>query len=135
MRNGKLSATHEIMDVLLQANDVLSDLITMSRSGEAIPPNYGSECRAALERLIGDRASAAPDERAAPADFEGLDFMPVRVDDFDAPDAGDGLHTFGIVFRPKPEMLRKANEPLYILRELRKLGELDSSPRPMRCRT
>ena len=37
----------------------------------------------------------------------------------------DGLHTFGIVFRPKPEMLRKANEPLYILRELRKLGELD----------
>ena len=30
MRNGKLAATHEIMDVLLQANDILSDLITMS---------------------------------------------------------------------------------------------------------
>ena len=59
------------------------------------------------------------------ADFEGLDFMPVPVDDFDAPGAGDGLHTFGIVFRPRPEMLRKANEPLYIVRELRKLGELE----------
>ena len=30
-----------------------------------------------------------------------------------------------IIFRPKPEMLKKANEPLYILRELRKLGTLD----------
>ena len=124
MRNGKLVATHEIMDVLLQANDVLSDLIAMSRSGDAIPPNHGSECRAALERLIGIESSGE-DEEAAPADFEGLDFTPVMVDDFDAPDAGDGLCTFGIVFRPKPEMLRKANEPLYILRELRKLGDLE----------
>ena len=123
MRNGKLSATHEIMDVLLQANDVLSDLITMSRSGEAIPPNHGSECRVALERLIGIEPGGAEEEPMA--DFDGLDFMPVRVDDFDAAGAGDGLHTFGIVFRPKVEMLRKANEPLYIVRELRKLGELD----------
>lgn len=121
MRNGKLLATHEIMDVLLQANDVLSDLITMSRSGEAIPPNHGSECRAALERLIGLEPSAGDEEPMA--DFEGLDFMPVPVDALDSP--GDGLHTFGIVFRPKPEMLRKANEPLYIVRELRKLGELE----------
>jgi two-component system, chemotaxis family, sensor kinase CheA len=123
MRNGKLSATHEIMDVLLQANDVLSDLITMSRSGEAIPPNHGSECRAALERLIGIEPGAGDEEPMA--DFEGIDFTPVRMDDFDTPGAGAGLHTFGIVFRPKAEMLRKANEPLYILRELRKLGELE----------
>jgi two-component system chemotaxis sensor kinase CheA len=37
----------------------------------------------------------------------------------------DGLHTYHIVFRPKPNLLKHANEPLYILRELRKLGELD----------
>jgi two-component system chemotaxis sensor kinase CheA len=123
MRNGKLSATHEIMDVLLQANDILSDLITMSRSGEAIPPNHGSECRAALERLIGAEPSSGDEEPMA--DFEGIEFTPIRVDDFDLPGAGDGMHTFGIVFRPKPEMLRKANEPLYIVRELRKLGELE----------
>jgi len=122
MRNGKLSATHEIMDVLLQANDILSDLITMSRSGEAIPPNHGSECRAALERLIGLEPSAGEEPMA---DFEGLDFTPVPMDGFDSPGAGDGLRTFSIVFRPRPEMLRKANEPLYIVRELRKLGEVE----------
>jgi two-component system chemotaxis sensor kinase CheA len=123
MRNGKLPATHEAVDVLLQANDVLSDLIAMSRSGEAIPENHGSECRAALERLIGQEPSQ--EEEVAPADFEGLDFMPVRADDFDAPELDKGERSYGIVFRPKTEMLRKANEPLYILRELRRLGTLE----------
>ena len=76
MRNGKLAATHEIMDVLLQANDVLSDLITMSRSGDAIPPNHGSECRAALERLIGIEPSG--ERRSSGAGrLRGLDFTPV----------------------------------------------------------
>lgn len=122
MRNGQLAATHEIMGVLLQANDVLSDLITMSRSAQAIPLGHGSECRAELERLIGLESSES--DEAAPADFEGLDFTPVRADDFDAFDR-QGERTFGLVFRPKPEMLKKANEPLYLLRELRKLGTLD----------
>ena len=35
------------------------------------------------------------------------------------------MRSYAITFRPKAEMLKKANEPLYILRELRKLGELE----------
>jgi two-component system chemotaxis sensor kinase CheA len=55
--------------------------------------------------------------------------VPVRVEDLDAPEVAeavaDGMRCYAITFRPKPEMLKNANEPLYILRELRKLGELD----------
>jgi two-component system chemotaxis sensor kinase CheA len=125
MRSGKLASSQEIVDTLLQANDVLSDLIAMSRSGEAIPAGYGSECRAGLERIL---QTNLPDEgwadggSAAPADFEGLDFVPVPVDQFaDEPPAE---HEYRIVFRPKADLLKKANEPLYILRELGKLGAL-----------
>ncbi len=126
MRSGKLAATPDVVDVLLPANDVLTDLVGMSRSGEAIPPDLGSESRAALEHLLhGSGAEGdAGDAAAAPADFEGLDFMPVRIDDFDNGDDGAEA-SYRIVFRPKPELLQKANEPLYIVRELRKLGELD----------
>src|ERR1700731_4386568 len=69
MRSGKLASSQDIVNTLLQANDVLSDLIGMSRSGEAIPAEYGSECRASLERILqanasgeewGDGGSAAP---------------------------------------------------------------------------
>jgi two-component system chemotaxis sensor kinase CheA len=129
MRSGKLAATEEIVDTLLQANDVLTDLISMSRSGDSIPPDFGSECRAALQQILQANSGGEPidDGDAAPADFEGIDFVPVQVS-FDEPEdngAASGEHEFKIVFRPKPELLKKANEPLYIIRELRKLGTLD----------
>jgi two-component system chemotaxis sensor kinase CheA len=127
MRSGKLAATLDVVDVLLPANDVLSDLIAMSRSGEAIPLDLGRESRAALEQLLRTDGVGGDDGdgmSAAPADFDGIDFTPVRIDDFDEGD-DTGEQTYRIVFRPKPDMLKKANEPLYIVRELRKLGTLD----------
>jgi len=126
MRGEKLTATQEIVDTLLQANDVLTDLIAMSRSGEAIPPDFGSECRAALEQIMRANGHAEDDDSSpAPADFEGLDFVPVRFDQIDSAEDEPAEREYRIVFRPKPDLLKKANEPLYILRELRKLGTLD----------
>jgi len=126
MRSGKLQATPDVVDILLPANDVLTDLIAMSRSGEAIPENLGNESRSALEQLLHgvDGGGGDDDGAAAPADFEGLDFTPVRIDDMEG-GAESGEQTYRIVFRPKPELLQKANEPLYIVRELRKLGTLE----------
>ena len=125
MRAHKLEPTHDNVDLLLTANDVLSDLIGMSGAGEAIPADFGAECRAAMEKLLGGEGAAEADDdnAAAPADIEGLDFTPVMLSDMDAEDAV-GKHVYNIVFRPKPDLLKKANEPLYIVRELKKLGEL-----------
>jgi two-component system, chemotaxis family, sensor kinase CheA len=128
MRSGKLATTHEIVDTLLQANDVLSDLIAMSRSGEAVAPDFGADCRAALEQILRKNSTDGElgnDMDPAPADFDGLDFVPVRVEEFDSPEGEGGERDYRIVFRPRPDMLKNANEPLYILRELRKLGNLD----------
>lgn len=128
MRSGKLKASQEIVETLLAANDVLSDLISMSRSGEGIPADFGSESRAALEQILqvhSDGPQGEEDEAAAPADFEGLDFVPVRAEAFDAAEDATAERAYKIVFRPKPDLLKKANEPLYILRELRRLGTLD----------
>ena len=123
MRAHKLEPTQDNVDLLLTANDVLSDLIGMSGAGQAIPADFGAECRAAMEKLLGGEGAAADDNAAAPADIEGLDFTPVMLSDMDAEEAG-GKHVYSIVFRPKPDLLKKANEPLYIVRELKKLGEL-----------
>ena len=130
LRNGSLTATPENLDVLLSASDVLSDLVQMSRSGEAIASGFGAEVRSGLEHII-EQGGGASDGDVAPAEFEGLDFVPVAVnfdDDAGLDDIvadGDGRSIYKIVFRPKPEMLKKANEPLYVLRELRKLGDAE----------
>ena len=129
LRRGSVMATPDNVDVLLSASDVLSDLVQMSRAGKSIAAGFGGECRTALEHIIEqDKAGAGgaqDDNSPAPADFEGIDFTPVRVDMDAGSDAADVMRSYAITFRPKPEMLKKANEPLYLLRELRKLGELD----------
>src|SRR5262249_49516803 len=107
---------------LLTASDVLTDLVTMSRAGEAIAEDFGGDCRAALERLIGADEEGAMGDGGAAADFD-IDFVPLRADGFDTPEAGPP--TDASTFRPRPDLLRHANEPLYLIRELRKLGELD----------
>jgi two-component system, chemotaxis family, sensor kinase CheA len=130
VRRGSLTATPETIDVLLSASDVLSDLVQMSQGGETVPSGFGNECRTALEHIIeqDSEGAAGDDNSPAPAEFEGLDFTPVPMDFTPVPvdaDAADVVRTYAITFRPKPEMLKKANEPLYILRNLRKLGTLD----------
>jgi two-component system chemotaxis sensor kinase CheA len=126
MRNGKLAPSTDVIDIMLTAGDVLTDLVNMARSGEAAPANYGQDSRAQLQALLGDEGH---DEGPAPADFEGLDFAPVRIEDFDeagdAPPPSEAPKLWRIEFRPKPEMLEKANEPLLIIRGLQRLGELD----------
>jgi two-component system chemotaxis sensor kinase CheA len=125
MRSGKLAASPDNVDVLLPANDVLTDLIAMTRAGETIPDNHGAESRAALERLLGQDTGDGEDDDNTPAeDFADLDFMPIRSDAFDAPEGTTGGQSFRIVFRPGQELLKRANEPLYLIRELKKLGDL-----------
>jgi len=64
VRRGDLGATAEVIDVMLPASDVLSDLITMTRSGEKIAPGYGGECKTALERLINAEGGGEDDSSA-----------------------------------------------------------------------
>jgi two-component system chemotaxis sensor kinase CheA len=122
VRRGDLDATPDVIDVFFNANDILSDLVTMARSGQTPQPGFGDDCKLALERLIGKDGSEG-DDGGDMSDFDGIDFVPVRFDD--AEDETPAGNTFAITFRPKQDMLKKANEPLFILRELRSRGELE----------
>ncbi|ARP98687.1 chemotaxis protein CheA [Pseudorhodoplanes sinuspersici] len=120
IRRGDLAATTDVIDVLLMSSDILSDLVQFSRAGEAIPDGFGTECRQALERLIGQDSAA--EEEAAPADFDDLDFVPVMVD---AMGDDDGMRSYEIAFTPQPDMLKNGTDPLLLIRQLRQLGELE----------
>ena len=117
VRSHRLDITPENTDTLLTAGDVLSDLVGMSRAGETPAADFGQECRQALEAMMGDSAEEMGGDPAGDFDIE---FTPVKFGDDD-----EGQKVYEISFRPKPELLKKANEPLYILRELRSLGELE----------
>ena len=144
VRRGDLTASTEVIDVMLASSDVLSDLVQISRAGDAIPAGFGDDCRASLEGLLGKDSSS---EEEAPADFDGLDFVPVRVDgenaesdemsDFDGIDFTPVMadlaseasvsRTFEIAFSPNADMLKNGSDPLLVIRQLRQLGELELS--------
>jgi two-component system chemotaxis sensor kinase CheA len=143
VRRGDLTATTEVIDVMLASSDVLSDLVQISRVGDAIPEGFGDDCRASLEGLLGKESSG---EEEAPADFEGLDFVPVRADgddaesemsDFDGIDFTPVMadlaseasvsRSFEIAFSPNADMLKNGSDPLLVIRQLRQLGELELS--------
>jgi two-component system chemotaxis sensor kinase CheA len=123
IRHGTLSPGPDILDVLFTASDVLADLVAMARSGETVPAGYGDECRAALEGLIGQDGNGGGDADLGADDFD-IPFVPVRVEDFDAPNESAGERCYSISFRPNSEFL-SSQDPLFLLQELRTLGTLE----------
>jgi two-component system chemotaxis sensor kinase CheA len=125
IRSGVIAITPDNIDTLLAAGDVLADLVNMSRTDEGPAADYGAECRAALEEIM--RQNGGEDETGGDVagDFDNIDFTPVMAGDDEPAPAAEGPQGFAITFRPRADMLKKGNEPLFLLRELRQLGELE----------
>jgi len=105
MRSGHIAAGDDAIAVILHAADILSDLVQAARSGEGLPEHHDAEAAEQLTRLAGlDRAPAAKNEQE--------------------PQVSSGPGRYRIDFRPHPQLLRRANEPLLIVRQLRELGKL-----------
>jgi two-component system chemotaxis sensor kinase CheA len=118
LRSGKLDPNGAALKVLLRAGDVLSDHVAAARGGHELPSGHDADIKAELAMLSGEEAGG---EEPAPADFDGLDFTPMRIAvdlDESAPPKG-----WTIVFKPHPALYAKANEPFLLIRELAQLGE------------
>lgn len=114
MRDARRAVTVEAVGILLQAVDVLRDMLTAARDGGAVDPHRVTAQCAELERLLAG-ALVAP-ASVAPSVAEGA---AESVDE-----------TFGAVepigwkvaFRPHPHLPHTGNDALRILRELARLG-------------
>lgn len=110
MRDGRVDVTEEIVGLLQRATDALSDIIDATRSGDELSDGFED----ALIRALREAASSGgPAGRTAPA--------PPTA----APEAATaGPRRYAIRFLPRAEMFQRANEPLLIVRALKRLGEV-----------
>jgi two-component system chemotaxis sensor kinase CheA len=114
MRDGRRDVTQEATDVMLQAVDVLRDMMTRLQNHEEIDDEKASEVQQALEAILShDGSGAAP----ASASVEAVAEAPVA-----APSAG-GVWTIEVL--PEKELLQTGNEPIRIFRELETLGTVE----------
>ena len=111
MREDKVPATPDVTQLLLRASDALGDIVNAARGDRALPADFASDIRSAMQEVLleaSDEASATPIHNEAVA---------ATVD-------VSGEQRYRIQFTPHSEMLQKANEPLLLVKQLRKLGGL-----------
>lgn len=114
MRDGRRDATADAVNVLLQAVDVLRELLTVARDGGQVDDARVKAQHQALQRILANETVAIHADEASTtkgAEIEGAEPTPE-------------ISGWKIVFRPHPHLMRTGNDPLRIIRELGTLGPL-----------
>lgn len=113
MRDGRRLVTQEATDTMLQAVDVLRDMMTRLQNHEPIDEERAGEVQAELEKILGTSPGAS-DEGESTVEAEPKE------------EAQDHTGVWKIELLPEPELLQTGNEPIRIFRELETLGSLNA---------
>lgn len=108
MRDGKVPATQGAIDALLRSVDVTSQMIRLAKENKPVPADMGKDLSEELQGLAsasGQKIAAAKTKQKEKTDSDITKF-------------------YRIIFNPHRSMLLSGNEPLLILRELKRLGDL-----------
>ncbi|MBS1165155.1 MAG: CheA signal transduction histidine kinase [Proteobacteria bacterium] len=110
LRDGKAELDERTLVSLVAAADVFSALVDLARQGEVPADDFGADVAEELAILLGSETAPRPAARSPGSAAEELPASKEK--------------TYRIIFRPNAELFRRANEPLYLLRELKTLGAL-----------
>src|SRR4051812_19203456 len=114
LRSQQLGVTIELVDVLIRANDVMAQLLTCARDSRPTPAGLADAAAADLKRFLAPVARQAEMAEQAPA---AAPPQPARK--------REPSRSFVIYFRPKQDLLLSGNEPAFLLRALKRLGETE----------
>ena len=125
IRAGKRVTTPENVQVLLKSVDHLRGLMTSMKNKEALDLAAGSAIEAEILAMLGqaETGSSAVDVVIPTGVSEPTETVPTV--DNSQPAMSDSVPAgWHIVFVPKQQFFSRGNDPLLILRDLKKLGDL-----------
>jgi len=129
VRGRKLALSGDVLRVLFRASDCLADIVKAERNGADVDePRIGAQIDE-LNVLAGKSGGAGAAEPPAFAP-EPIDFQPltIAIDDEPAgPPATFEQRKYEIRFRPRPALYEKGNDPIRLIRELARLGEVTTA--------
>lgn len=109
MRSGSIVPSRASIDVLLKAADIVTQMLGTAQQGSEPAAGFGNEVIAQLEAFT--VADATPE-------------LPAAAPSASQPEPGHGMVSYDITFQPTAHLLATGNEPLLILRELGRLGDI-----------
>jgi two-component system chemotaxis sensor kinase CheA len=116
MREGDLRATQEVIDALLSSVDIVSQMVIAAQEGTVMPNDFGSELAEKLKEI------ASGSRGAETLDLEREADVPV----IQAESAVKEVELYGVDFAPHRSLLASGNEPLFIIRELMRCGDVEA---------
>jgi two-component system, chemotaxis family, sensor kinase CheA len=119
LRSGKLEPTTEIVKLLLRARDMIADIVSAAQNNTDLPPGHEAEIATQLAATANVAVPTSVSASAARA-TETLFAAPSAEPAVPIPT----MHRYRISFVPKPDLFRRANEPLFLLQELNRIGML-----------
>jgi two-component system chemotaxis sensor kinase CheA len=143
VRAGRFVPDTEAIRVFFSCADLLGDLIRAARDGDVIPSEKTSPILDLLDKLVGCEEEEDEEElEFTPAalsfdlgDTAGLPDIPglpsleggpdLEKSDLDSDPKHVAAKGFDITFKPETALYTSGNEPLYLLRALRDLGDLE----------
>lgn len=115
LRSGDGEITEETCLLLVKAADIVADLVDAAQEGRAVEDGFGGEILQEIQDLIASiKGVPSGAEPSAPAAAQSGEERAEAA----------GETRFTIVFMPHADLFRHANEPLLLVRELKRLGDV-----------
>ena len=138
VRSEQLAPSSTVVRTMLRSADLLADLVKASRTDAVVDETRVDALISELKGLTegAGRQVSAASVAASFSEPEALDFQPVLLSfDDDPPSEPEASSGYIIKFIPAPDLYRKGNEAVRLLRELSRMGtirvECDASHVPM----
>jgi two-component system chemotaxis sensor kinase CheA len=126
IRSEKLAPTSAVLKTMLHSADVLADLVKAARTDEPFDETRVESLIDELKGLTGQSRDASDGDKAG-EQAEPLDFQPVTLSIDDEPEPAPAATTYTIRMTPWPDLYRKGNETVRLLRELARLGDVSTA--------
>ena len=123
IRSDQLATSPTVMRTMLRSADLLADLVKASRSDHPVDEARVEAQIAELKALSENVKEAPTAASAGGGEADGLDFQPLllEIDDLGAPEPQAARYAIKLI--PAPDLYRKGNETVRLLRELSRMGE------------
>jgi two-component system chemotaxis sensor kinase CheA len=123
IRSDQLATSPAVMRTMLRSADLLADLVKASRSDHPVDEARVDALIAELKSLSENVKETPPAANASGGEAEGLDFQPVLLTLDDFGESEPQATRYAIKLIPAPDLYRKGNETVRLLRELSRMGD------------
>ena len=121
MREHRLETSTANVALLIRAGDILSDLVSAAQEDETLANDFGQDLLESLHELAGIEADEDDDDDDDP--FGDVNDGPAEDAE---PSVTETVRDIKIAFAPTPQLFHRANDPLILIRELKKFGSLET---------